>query len=182
MWEAERPGNRAFLRHEGVRMRQVWSRRQPSPLRRRFPSCSRAALRPATMTRSRPSFFAWYIAASALAISSSGASPGVGLSAAPPPTVAPPPPLPPPPADLSRRTAGPEALAHGGGRRDRGLDQHDQELLTAVPGHAIHAPCGLAQDLGDLHEHRVPPEVAVRVVVLLEVIDVGQQHRESAPE
>src|SRR3989441_7422254 len=87
MWEAERPGPRAFLRHEGVRMRQVLSRGQPSPLRRRFPSFSRSALRPATMTRSRPSFFAWYIAASALAISSSGVSPCVGYSAAPTLTV-----------------------------------------------------------------------------------------------
>src|SRR5216117_677933 len=74
------------------------------------------------------------------------------------------------------RHAGPEALAHGGGRRDRRLDQHDQELLTAVTGHAVDAPCGLAQDLRDLHEHRVPPKVPVRVVVLLEVIDVGQEH------
>src|SRR5882762_4479271 len=92
MWEAERPGPRAFLRHEGVRMRQLRSLRQPSPLRRRFPSFSRSALRPATMTRSRPSFFAWYIAASALAISSSGVSPCVGYSAAPTLTVTRPPP------------------------------------------------------------------------------------------
>src|SRR5207237_1142514 len=82
----------------------------------------------------------------------------------------------PPATEFFSRHAGPEALAHGGGRRDRRLDQHDQELLTAVTGHAVDAPCGLAQDLRDLHEHRVPPKVPVRVVVLLEVIDVGQQH------
>src|SRR5437870_1150451 len=82
----------------------------------------------------------------------------------------------PPATEFFSRHAGPEAFAHGGGRRDRRLDQHDQELLTAVTGHAVDAPCGLAQDLRDLHEHRVPPKVPVRVVVLLEVIDVGQQH------
>src|SRR6267143_20583 len=82
----------------------------------------------------------------------------------------------PPPTELFRRNARPQALAHGGGRGDRRLDQHDQELLPTVTGHAIDAPCGLAQDLCDLHQHRVPPEVPVRVVVLLEVIDIGQQH------
>src|SRR5213594_542983 len=71
----------------------------------------------------------------------------------------------PPATEFFSRHAGPEALAHGGGRRDRRLDQHDQELLTAVTGHAVDAPCGLAQDLRDLHEHRVPPKVPVRVVV-----------------
>src|SRR2546428_2068666 len=88
----------------------------------------------------------------------------------------------PPATEFFSRHARPEALAHGGGRRDRRLDQHDQELLTAVTGHAVDTACGLAQDLRDLHEHRVPPEVPVRVVVLLEVIDVGQQHGEGAPQ
>src|SRR5207237_10886852 len=46
-----------------------------SPLRRRLPSFSRSALRPATTTPSRPPPFASYIAASALAMSSSGVSP-----------------------------------------------------------------------------------------------------------
>src|SRR5216117_572698 len=82
----------------------------------------------------------------------------------------------PPATERFSRHAGPEALAHGGGRGDRRLDQHDQKLLTAVTGHAVDAARGLPQDLRDLHEHRVPPEVPVRVVVLLEVIDVGQQH------
>src|SRR2546430_1119263 len=86
------PGPRAFLRHQGARMRQGCLARQPSPLRRLFPSCSRSALRPATTTRSRPSPFAWYIAASALAMSSSGVSPCVGYSAAPTLTVTRPPP------------------------------------------------------------------------------------------
>src|SRR3989449_8845366 len=51
----------------------------------------------------------------------------------------------PPATEFFSRHACPEALAHGGGRRDRRLDQHDQELLTAVTGHAVDAPCGLAQ-------------------------------------
>src|SRR5439155_192572 len=61
-------------------------------------------------------------------------------------------------------------------------EQHDQELLPAVPRHAVHRARRLPQDLSDLRERRVAREVAVRVVVRLEVIDVCQQDRERAPE
>src|SRR2546425_8179318 len=37
--------------------------------------------------------------------------------------------------------AGPDALGHRGARRDRGLDQHHNELLAAVARHAVHPAC-----------------------------------------
>jgi len=44
-------------------------------------------------------------------------------------------------------------------------------------------PAGpLAQDVGDLHERRVPGGMALGVVVLLEVIGIRQQHRERSPQ
>src|ERR1041385_3468427 len=58
-------------------------RRQLSPFRRPVTSLSGSARRLAATTRLRPPLFAWYMAASALAISSSGVSPCVGYSATP---------------------------------------------------------------------------------------------------
>ena len=80
------------------------------------------------------------------------------------------------------RHAGADALGHQGRGRHRRLEQHHQELLAAVAGDAIHRAGLLAQDVGDLDERRVPGGVALGVVVLLEVIDVRQQHRDRAPQ
>src|SRR5256714_111993 len=132
----------------------VSSSRQPT---QRLPWMIGAPQRWSVLSRSRRGSGDWELAALVM----------TGVTSAP---------RPPPPPEFAGRRGGREALAHGGGRRDGRLDQHAQDPLTAVTGHAVDAPCGLAQDLRDLHEHRVPPKVPVRVVVLLEVIDVGQQH------
>src|SRR5690348_6474257 len=69
--------------------KQVERRQEPADhhqldsLRAFFPFLSPRVPRRAAMTRSRPAFFASYIAASALAMSSSGVSPCAGYSAAP---------------------------------------------------------------------------------------------------
>src|SRR5438874_8712054 len=77
---------------------------------------------------------------------------------------------------------GPDTLRHDCRLSYRGLEQHHQELLPAVSRHAVHAACRFPQDLRDPRERYVARRVAVRVVVLLEMVDVRQQHRERAPQ
>src|SRR5205823_11660767 len=88
----------------------------------------------------------------------------------------------PPTGELFDRHPGPDTLCHDCRRSYRGLEQYHQELLPAVSRHAVHAARRLPQDVRDLREGHVARRVTVRVVVLLEVIDVCQQHRERSPE
>ena len=64
-------------------------------------------------------------------------------------------------------------MGHFAGRQE----QH--ELLAAVAGDQVGVPHRLAQDAGQLREHRVPRGMAVRIVQQLEAVDVDQ-HEEKA--
>src|SRR2546427_412608 len=100
----------------------------------------------------------------------------------PPPGDLPPPGPAPPRGDRRGRARGraaPPPPGRGGARRPQ---HHHEDPPPAVARHAVHRARRLPQDVRDLHQRRVPGGVAVRVVVLLEVIGVRQQHRERAPE
>ena len=88
----------------------------------------------------------------------------------------------PPTGQLLDRHPRPDTLRHDCRRSYRGLEQHHQELLPAVSRDAVHAARRLPQAVRDPRERCVAGRVAVGVVVLLEVIDVCQQHREGSPE
>src|SRR6266480_4173571 len=85
-------------------------------------------------------------------------------------------------AEIFCRHPGANTLGHQHGRRHVRLEQHHHELFAPVARHAVHLARRAAKDFRDLHERRVTGEVAVRVVVLLELIDVRQQHRECAAQ
>ncbi len=81
------------------------------------------------------------------------------------------------------------AAADGAGRRgradplrqnraalDRGVGQEDRELFAADARGDVTSFDAFANDLRDRAEHLVAEQVAVGVVQLLEVIDVGEQH------
>src|SRR5258705_12741546 len=85
-------------------------------------------------------------------------------------------------AEVLCRHPGANTLGHEQGRRHVRLEQHHHELFAPVARHAVHLARRAAKDFRDLHERRVTGEVAVRVVVLLEMIDVRQQHRECAAQ
>src|SRR6266511_841400 len=170
VWEATGPGPRAFLRHGGVRMRQAWV--SPSALtlaagpRRLLPLPPPArhhdaiAALPLRLVHRRVGARDGLFRRLPVRRILGGAHAHRHRAG----------------AELFSRHARPEALAHGGSRRDRRLDQHDHELLSAVTRHTVHAARSLPQDLRELYERRVPCQVAVGVVVLFEVIDVGEQH------
>ncbi len=56
-----------------------------------------------------------------------------------------------------------------------GLGQQHDELLAAVSGHDVHRPLFPAQDDGELAQDVVAHQVAVRVVDLLETVDIHHQ-------
>ena len=66
------------------------------------------------------------------------------------------------------------------GRVAVGLGQQHDELLAAVAADDVRDPRGVADPLRRLAQDRVAGGVAVRVVDLLEVVDVEQQAREGA--
>src|SRR5688572_30976052 len=63
-----------------------------------------------------------------------------------------------------------------------GLRQEDRELLAAVARGKVDLTDGRAQDVGEGLEDVVAGLVAVAVVDLLEVVEVGEDEREAAAE
>ena len=62
-----------------------------------------------------------------------------------------------------------------------GAAEQDRELLAAEPADQVGLADLLAHLRGERPEHRVAGEVPVRVVDILEVIDIGEQYRERLP-
>ena len=67
------------------------------------------------------------------------------------------------------------------GRRLADVEQDDGELLAAVAGDDVVGAPPVLQDLGDAAQGVVAGQVAVAVVVALEVIDVDHQDRQRQP-
>ena len=64
----------------------------------------------------------------------------------------------------------------------RRLGEYDDELLAAVAREGVDLADLLLHPMGQLAQHRVAARVAVRVVDLLEVVEVEHQHRERPVE
>jgi len=74
--------------------------------------------------------------------------------------------------------AAPDPLGDTAGLLRRGAAKQDRELLAAEPADQIGLTDLLAHLRGERPEHRVAGEVPVGVVDVLEVVHVGEQHRE----
>jgi len=79
---------------------------------------------------------------------------------------------------LDDARASPDPLGDTAGLLRRGAAEQDGELLAAEPADEIGLADLLTHLRGERPEHRVTGEVPVRVVDVLEVVDVGEQHRE----
>jgi len=64
--------------------------------------------------------------------------------------------------------------ATAGGVFDPRLRQHENELLAPVAADEVRPPSVLSEDAGDIVQHGVTDLVAVRVVDLLEVVQVDE--------
>jgi hypothetical protein len=62
-----------------------------------------------------------------------------------------------------------------------GVGHDEQELLPAEAAEDVVLAHGLVYEPGELLQQLVAGEMAVRVVVVLEVVDVEQEHREQVP-
>jgi hypothetical protein len=69
------------------------------------------------------------------------------------------------------------ALGHRAAERRRAVRQDHRELFAADARHRVHRPNAVLQRLGHAFEHEVAGRVTVRVVDLLEVVDVDHQHQ-----
>lgn len=86
------------------------------------------------------------------------------------------------PASTSNGGASAQALGHPGGGLKVGLRQDDRELLAAIAAHTVDGACLATQQLAQPLENGISCRVSVRVVDVLEVVDVEQQQRERALE
>ena len=75
----------------------------------------------------------------------------------------------------------PQPLRDLAGLRGVGAGQQDAELLAAEPAGEIRLAQQGIQGAGQGGQHGVPGQVPERVVDVLEVVDVGDRHRERGP-
>ncbi len=87
----------------------------------------------------------------------------------------------PPAAEVDAREAALQAPADGARVRLRRLGQQQRELLAADAEDAVGRAHAAQQQRADLAQRVVARDVPARVVELLEVVDVGQHERETAP-
>src|SRR5207244_7522108 len=73
---------------------------------------------------------------------------------------------------------GPDPLRQLDGARQAGLRQRDRELLAPVARRLVNTARLLTQHPAHHAQHVVPPQVAVGVVDLLEIVDVEDEERE----
>jgi hypothetical protein len=62
-----------------------------------------------------------------------------------------------------------------------GFRQHHHEFISPVPGHDIHIPEAVDQNLRHLDQHLAPHEMSVPVVDELEIVHVEEDQRDMRP-
>jgi len=80
------------------------------------------------------------------------------------------------------RTVAPRRLASVMPPEPVGLRQQQDELLAAVPEREVHPADLLAYPPGEFDQHRVAGRMPVRVVDLLEAVEVHDDHAERVAE
>ena len=136
---------------------------------------------PATRTRLRPAFLAANSARSAAASTSAGSAPSSGNDATPSEIVSLPLGCVLPNSNGNSATCAQIRSATSFAARLADVEQDDRELLAAVARDDVVGAPAVLQDLRHAAQRVVAGQVAVAVVVALEVIDVDHQHRQRQP-